>query len=144
MTAFEKMVDKRPRWRRRLSRAVHDPYGILMERLDDSPDGLSGPPTAWRSWKVRGSGNPSRTIQLRMDNDAFEVLAWFRYDDELPGHDPRVAFSLSRSEAHALTWSLIRWWLAEWGGLRRRLWYWALRKHLDVVAPDRHIARKAA
>ena len=130
-------MNRRPRWQRRLIRAVHDPYSILMDWLDDNPDGLSGPPTAWRSGSIRGGGNPTRTINLRMDNDAFEVLGWNRYDDEPPGHDPRVAFSFSRSEAHALTWWLIRWWLAEWGGLRRRLWYWALRKHLDVVAPGR-------
>lgn len=138
------MVDRRPRWRRRLSRFIRDPYAAFMDWLDDSPDGLSGPPSAWRSWSVRGKGNPTRTLSLRTDNDAFEVLATFRYDDEPAGYDPRVSFSLSRSEAHALTWSLIRWWFAEWGGLRRRLWYWALRKHLDVVAPDRHVPRKAA
>ena len=95
----------------------------------DHHPGLGGPPFNWHSGKIRAPrGN--RTIHLHMDNDAFEVVAWNRYDDESEGSDPPVAFMLSRGEAFRLGWWIARWWLGEWGGLRRRVWYLALRRHL--------------
>jgi hypothetical protein len=111
-----------------------------LDILDDAPDGLSGPPSNWRSGDVRGaeSGHPCRTIRLHTDNDAFALDGYLVYDDEPPGTDHRVAFSFSRSEAHRLAWWIVRWWAAEWFGLRRWLYYWALTKHLDIVAPNRH------
>lgn len=121
---------------------MSDIYARLMEALDDSGPGLSGVPSAWRSGSVRGAEGSYRTIRLRTDNDAFELLGWFAYDDEPSGTDHRVAFSLNRSEAHRLAWWIVRWWLAEWFGLRRRLYYWALTKHLDIVAPNRRRASR--
>ena len=49
--------------------------------------------------------------------------------------------ALGGPEAFALAGWIIRWWFAEWGGLRRRLYYWSLRKHLDIVSP--HTKRTA-
>ena len=117
---------------------TRDPYRRLMNVLDDAPEGLGGVPSAWRSGKVRASGSPYRTLHLRTDNDASELLMSFAYDDEGPGTQRRVLLSLSRSEAHRFAWWVIRWYAAEWFGLRRRLYYAALRRHLDVEAPSRH------
>ncbi len=42
---------------------------------------------------------------------------------------------MSRGDAHRLAWFILyRWWIrAEWFGLRRRLWFWALRKRLGEI-----------
>ncbi len=115
-----------------------NPYRHLMDFLDDNGPGLDGPPSNWRHGTVRDPRG-IRDLHLHTDNDAFGLDGTWVYDDDpRKGRDARVSFSMSRGEAHRLAWWIVRWWAAEWFGLRRWLYYWALRKHLDIVAPDRH------
>ena len=39
----------------------------------------SGPPSAWRSGSVRGGGNPTRSIHLRMDNLSIHTEDYERF-----------------------------------------------------------------
>jgi hypothetical protein len=120
-------VDRRHIWMRRLS----DPWGTLLDWLGDGTVGGHSVPSSWRTGKIRGGLNPNRTIGLSIDNDAFGLVGWNRYDDGSEGDEPLAAFSLSRSEAHALAWWILQWWAAEWFGLRRAAYYFALHRHIS-------------
>ena len=105
-----------------------------MHGIGDRTGGTGSVPTSWRSGSIRlpERDRPNRRIGLGVRNDAFELMGWNYYDDMKPGDEPSVAFALSRGEAARLAWWIVRWFAADWFGLRRKLYYWALTKHLDL------------
>jgi hypothetical protein len=62
---------------------------------------------------------------VHVSEDAFTL--WIGSQDEW-------AFHMSRTEARKVAWFILwRWWIVgEWFGLRRAVWYWALRRIVDV------------
>lgn len=110
---------------------MSDPWAVALDVLGDNSVGSHSVPESWRMGEIRSPGpTADRKIGIRTDNDAFGLMAWNYYDDMRPDDKPSVAFALNRSEAHQLAWWILRWWAAEWFGLRRWLYYKALHRHI--------------
>lgn len=134
--------DLRPRWLRRVQRAWHDPYAALMHAIGDRTVGGNSVPGTWRSEKIddRGPADVS-FLSVMADNDAFGIVVR-RYEgdpsDSRTWHQwEHVYLDLNRREARSLAWLIVRWFAADWFGLRRSLYYWALTKHLDLWRRNR-------
>lgn len=134
-------TDRKPRWRRRIERAAQDPYAIVMHAVGDRTVGGNSVPLTWRHrnidhrttdylGKLQGS-----FLNVGADNDAFGIVIR-RYEgdpaDAFTWHEwKHVYLDLNRREARSLVWVLVKWFAADWFGTRRRIYYWALTKHLD-------------
>lgn len=129
-------VDRRPRWRRRLDRLVHEPYLIVLDLLGDGSVGGHSVPTEWRYDKIKSDDRHAGYLWISTDNDAFAVRVNRHYEDEPSGARPSEWVNLNRREARAVAWWILRWWAAEWFGVRRAIYYWALHRHVG-----RHKAR---
>ena len=70
----------------------------------------------------------------RFDGDTYKVASIL--DDGFAlylGYSTEWKFNITRSQARSLAWFIIwDWWVkGEWFGLRRRAWYWLLRRRVN-------------
>lgn len=125
----------------RLARLRRDPYAAMMYVVGDgSVGGNSVPLTWWRKQIVSpAKDNQSAWLSLSSGDDAFG-LTFRRVEGDPTDYTKwnqweHVYLDLSRYEARVVWWTILTWFVRDWFGLRRRLYYWALTRHLDRVAP---------
>lgn len=78
------------------------------------------PPTDQRRIKFNIEGVP-RVVQV--NNDGFELMI---------GYPDKWQVTLTRHEARILARFVLWWMVADWFGLRRAVWYWALKMKLHT------------
>lgn len=96
-------------------------YSWLGEDIKDRQD----PPLNNDTLKIpfKDSSDPDDVTVITLNNDAFEV--WFGWPHEWKFH-------ISRKEFHKIIrWYLLRWAWGEWFGLRRKLFYFLLRRKVQ-------------
>lgn len=70
---------------------------------------------------------------IEFNNDAFDVAISTQHTDEIK---PQIALCMAAEDFRKLAlWYLWRWAWGEWFGVRRRLFYWHLKR--QVAAWDR-------
>lgn len=109
---------------RRLAKAID-------HLLGDVSTGTGGPPNDF----ARSPQYPSRQhgmstghswFAAAFGNDGFDLHIYTRYDDN--DESRTVAIMAAEDFRHIALWYLWRWAWGEWFGLRRRLFYWHLRR----------------
>ena len=128
------MVDTLPRWRRRLRDARRDPWGVVMRAVGDRTAGLGGPPLNWYSRRHQTDRYRELVMSAGDDGRGLELRAIYRENGRI---DEMVAGSLGGSEVLWLTRNLVHMRIVDWFGLRRRLYFHALTRHLEATAPGR-------
>lgn len=97
----------------------------IYERLGEDWGGFPNPPGDHLGidLPMGDSTNPRDRYVVRTNNDGFEL--WIGYPDKWLWH-------CSAHEARKVAWFVLwRWWgVGTWFGLRRKLWYWALRQRV--------------
>lgn len=128
---------RRHRWRHRWERLRSGTRQWLLE--DKAGVGLGGPPNKWQHIDVRQDrpwAGHGHNVSAQFHNDAGEVFIREWWD----GEDGDLRFSLDvRAFRQLAAWYLWRWAWGEWFGLRRRLYYWDLRRRLDRQLNDRRL-----
>ena len=87
-------------------------------------------------WMSMHGGISSTYPVVHITEDAFTL--WI-------GSANEWAFHMSRREARRLAWFVLwRWWICgEWFGLRRALWYWALRRVVKTPPLPDHLGTRS-
>ena len=120
-------IDRRPRWRRRLDRVRRDPWGIVMDAVGERTPGLGGPPLCWYS---RKHDNGYSTLLLFSGDDGRSIELRRRYRDS---DDEAVCYEVHRGERLFLLRYILWAYLVDWFGLRTRVYFTALTRHLTAV-----------
>lgn len=121
-------------WHQRFRWHLHSKRVPLREWLleDSASKGLGGPPNNWQSVAAREMDNGIGHAEYgaRFGDDATTVMLHVRYTDD-PGDQGRwlAAIPVVVFRRFAL-WYLWRWAYGEWFGLRRRLFYRWLHRHV--------------
>jgi len=95
--------------------------------------GLGGPPNNWQHSpdfisRQHGMSTGIKTFSLSFTNDAFDVGMWVKFIDDDNGE---WAFIMAAEDFRKIAiWYLWRWIVGEWFGLRRKLFYWKLKRDL--------------
>ena len=103
----------------------------INERLGVDWCGKGGgmhPPGDHLRWESPATGKDDEGLFVGgTSNDGSDMAIGFRDGD-------RYLLSLRHEEARSLAWFVVwHWWvIGTWCGLRRRIWYWALRTRLDT------------
>lgn len=92
----------------------------LFDALGTEWCGGTHPPMDRMTLTVNGTERGVEHVYA-VGNDGFEL--WIGYPD-------KWLFHTGRRGAKALTWFLIRWWVGEWFGIRRWLWYKLLTRRI--------------
>lgn len=74
------------------------------------------------------------TLRIQLDgDDGVEKVAHVSNDgfELLIGYPDQWSIGLNRAQARQLAWGVLRWNAGEWFGLRRRAWYWLLRRRVN-------------
>lgn len=132
MVACMERHPRRARWKRRWHRLRYDPWSIVMGMVGDHTVGGNSVPTNWRSEKRESvEDRIDGTLAVGSSDDAFGIYLR-RYYKRSDSPEPEVApvYELNRNEARWLAWYVLRWFAADWFGLRRRIYYHALHRHL--------------
>lgn len=97
----------------------------VYERLGEEWGGNASPPGDHLGidLPMRGSTHRDDRYVVRTNNDGFEL--WIGTPHEWYWH-------CSAADARKVAWFVLwRWWgVGTWFGLRRKLWYWALRQRV--------------
>jgi len=122
-------------WRQHLRYRLNQRRIAIREWLleDGAGVGLGGPPNNWQSTgPLRGRSSIGDTAEYsaRFLNGAHEVGVWVSYVDDT-GDDGRWIATLPTWLFRRMAlWYLWRWAYGEWFGLRRRLYYRWLHRHV--------------
>jgi hypothetical protein len=123
-------------------RLRNDPWGLVTDLLG-SDGGWDG-----RRWydvraRLRGSGGgthpPGDRFTVEWTDDHSEYVGSYTDDGGALwiGHPNKWLMNMDERNARKLALFILRRELLVWGGLRRKIWYFALRKHLDRTLPHR-------
>lgn len=102
---------------------------------DQANEGLGGPPNNWRHSpcypsRQHGMSSGCEWWQLWFDNDAFDVHIHSKWSDS---NEVSLRLTMAAEDFRKLAlWYLWRWAWGEWFGLRRKLFYWHLRRGRGV------------
>ena len=97
--------------------------------------GLGGPPNGHRvsprfPSRQHGMSTGTKEFSLRFDNDAHDVWIARWYDEQ---DTSKWVLAMAAEDFRKLAlWYLWRWAWGEWFGLRRRLFYWNLKRRLKA------------
>lgn len=130
MSAITTQPAQTRRWRYRLSERWTRLRAWLLE--DSANKGLGGPPNNWQSVKAarRDNGIGQAEYGARFLDDASAVGVWVRYHDD-PGDEGHWLCTMPRHVFRRFAlWYLWRWVYGEWFGMRRRLYYHWLHRHV--------------
>lgn len=118
-------------WYRRLRWHLHSRRVSLREWLleDGATRGLGGPPNNWQSVDV-ADGRDGAQYGARFGDDATSIMIWVRYPDDSSGEGRWLCDLRAPVFRRFALWYLWRWMYGEWFGLRRRLYYRWLHRHV--------------
>jgi hypothetical protein len=138
------VVDLSPRWKRRLHRVRRDPWGIVMDAVGDRTVGGHSVPTTWRhETNEPPAKEHGHALAVSSGDDAFGIELRRYYPREGMDNEAGPVWSLNRREARWLAWYVFRWMAADWFGLRRRIYYHALFRHLEATKPLTSTSRES-
>lgn len=103
---------------------------------DRATGGLGGPPNKWAASprypsRQHGMSSGHEWYKLAFGNDAFDVHLITKYTDD---KESEIRLMIAAEDFRKLAiWYLYRWAWGEWFGLRRKLFYWWLNRHVAKV-----------